>query len=78
MMKEIIENDFRRINLNLLTVFLVLYRETSITRTAEILHPGQPTISGALKRLRKIFNGYTNANPESGPHEATDAQLYGH
>lgn len=56
MMKKIIENDFIRIDLNLLTVFLVLYREASVTRTAEVLHLGQPAISGALKRLREMFN----------------------
>lgn len=56
MMKKIIENDFSRIDLNLLTVFLVLYREASVTRTAEVLHLGQPAISGALKRLREMFN----------------------
>ncbi|WP_160623535.1 LysR family transcriptional regulator [Mixta intestinalis] len=55
-MKKISENDFRRIDLNLLTVFLVLYREASVTRTAEVLHLGQPAISGALKRLREMFN----------------------
>ncbi|HGY3897642.1 TPA: LysR substrate-binding domain-containing protein [Klebsiella aerogenes] len=55
-MKKIIENDFSRIDLNLLTVFLVLYREASVTRTAEVLHLGQPAISGALKRLREMFN----------------------
>lgn len=56
MMKKIIENDFSRIDLNLLTVFLVLYREASVTRTAEALHLGQPAISGALKRLREMFD----------------------
>lgn len=56
MMKKIIENDFSRIDLNLMTVFLVLYREGSVTRTAQALHLGQPAISGALKRLREIFN----------------------
>lgn len=56
MMKKIIENDFNRIDLNLLTVFLVLYREASVTRTAEVLHLGQPAISGALKRLREMFD----------------------
>ncbi|WP_410482181.1 LysR family transcriptional regulator [Raoultella terrigena] len=55
-MKKIIENDFSRIDLNLLTVFLVLYREGSVTRSAEVLHLGQPAISGALKRLREMFN----------------------
>lgn len=56
MIKKIIENDFSRIDLNLMTVFLALYREGSVTRTAEALHLGQPAISGALKRLREMFN----------------------
>lgn len=55
-MKKIIENDFSRIDLNLLTVLMVLYREASVTRTAEALHLGQPAISGALKRLREMFD----------------------
>ncbi|HBZ6101197.1 TPA: LysR family transcriptional regulator, partial [Klebsiella pneumoniae] len=54
-MNKIIENDFSRIDLNLLTVLMVLYREGSVTRTAEVLHLGQPAISGALKRLREMF-----------------------
>ncbi|MCM0820662.1 LysR family transcriptional regulator, partial [Klebsiella pneumoniae] len=37
-MNKIIENDFSRIDLNLLTVLMVLYREGSVTRTAEVLH----------------------------------------
>ncbi|MGY8154027.1 LysR family transcriptional regulator, partial [Klebsiella pneumoniae] len=49
-------NDFSRIDLNLLTVLMVLYREGSVTRTAEVLHLGQPAISGALKRLREMFD----------------------
>ncbi|HIH9524474.1 LysR family transcriptional regulator [Klebsiella pneumoniae] len=55
-MNKIIENDFSRIDLNLLTVLMVLYREGSVTRTAEVLHLGQPAISGALKRLREMFD----------------------
>ncbi len=42
--------------LHLLTVLMVLYREGSVTRTAEVLHLGQPAISGALKRLREMFD----------------------
>lgn len=56
MIKKIIENDLSRIDLNLMTVFLVLYREASVTRTAAALHLGQPAISGALKRLRGMFH----------------------
>lgn len=42
------ENDFHRIDLNLLTVLLVLQREGSVSRTAEKLHLGQPAVSNAL------------------------------
>ncbi|MEJ5075837.1 LysR family transcriptional regulator [Erwinia sp. MYb535] len=55
-MSNIRENDFSRIDLNLLTVLLVLHREGSVSRTAERLHLGQPAVSGALARLRSMFN----------------------
>lgn len=50
------ERDFRAIDLNLLVVFHVLVRERSVSRAAERLFLGQPAVSGALSRLRKIFN----------------------
>ena len=50
------ENDFHRIDLNLLTVLLVLQREGSVSRTAEKLHLGQPAVSNALARLRDMFD----------------------
>lgn len=49
------ENDFSRIDMNLLTVLLVLHREGSVSRAAEKLHLGQPAVSGALARLREMF-----------------------
>lgn len=55
-MSNIRENDFRHIDLNLLTVLLVLHREGSVSRAAERLHLGQPAVSGALARLRTMFN----------------------
>lgn len=55
-MSNIRENDFNRIDLNLLTVLLVLHREGSVSRAAERLHLGQPAVSGALARLRTMFN----------------------
>ncbi|MCQ4095948.1 LysR family transcriptional regulator (plasmid) [Erwinia persicina] len=55
-MHTIRENDFSRIDLNLLTVLLVLHREGSVSRAAERLHLGQPAVSGALARLRTMFN----------------------
>ncbi|WP_020405604.1 LysR family transcriptional regulator [Hahella ganghwensis] len=53
---NIIENDFRGVDLNLLVTLLVLLRERSVTRAAEKLHLGQPAVSGALSRLRELFD----------------------
>lgn len=49
------ENDFRRLDLNLLVAFLVLVREKSVSRAAERLFLGQPAMSGALARLREVL-----------------------
>jgi DNA-binding transcriptional LysR family regulator len=49
------ETDFRRLDLNLLVAFQVLVREKSVTRAAERLFLGQPAMSGALARLRDLF-----------------------
>ncbi len=49
------ENDFRRIDLNLLIAFAVLFREQSVSLAAEKLHLGQPAVSGSLARLREMF-----------------------
>lgn len=54
-MNSIIENDIRRMDLNLLLVLHVLLEEGNVTRTAERLYLGQPAISGALSRLREAF-----------------------
>lgn len=50
------ENDFNRIDLNLLVVLVVLFRERSVSLAAQKLHLGQPAVSGALARLREMFN----------------------
>ncbi|WP_434629185.1 LysR family transcriptional regulator [Chromobacterium sp. CV08] len=50
------ERDFRSIDLNLLVTFLVLMRERSVSRAAECLFVGQPAVSGALARLRQLFD----------------------
>lgn len=55
-MNAIIENDLRRIDLNLLLVLHVLLEERNVTRTAERLYLGQPAVSGALARLREAFS----------------------
>jgi DNA-binding transcriptional LysR family regulator len=49
------ETDLRKIDLNLLLVFDVLYRTRSATRAAESLHITQPSVSNALKRLRSLL-----------------------
>jgi LysR family transcriptional activator of mexEF-oprN operon len=49
------ENDFRRLDLNLLVAFQVLVREKSVSRAAERMFLGQPAMSGALARLRDVF-----------------------
>lgn len=50
------EHDFRKIDLNLLIAFTVLFREQSVSLAADKLHLGQPAVSGALARLREMFN----------------------
>jgi LysR family transcriptional activator of mexEF-oprN operon len=54
-MINIIENDLRRLDLNLLLVFRALLQERNVTRAAQRLFLGQPAVSGALKRLRQAF-----------------------
>lgn len=48
-------NDFRRLDLNLLVAFQALVREKSVSRAAERMFLGQPAMSGALARLRDVF-----------------------
>lgn len=49
------ENDFRYVDLNLLIVFMVLFREESVSLAADKLNLGQPAISASLSRLRDMF-----------------------
>jgi DNA-binding transcriptional LysR family regulator len=55
-MDNIDPNDFRGVDLNLLVTFMVLMRERSVSRTAGRLYLGQPAVSGALARLRKLLD----------------------
>ena len=48
-------SDIRNLDLNLLRAFSVLLEERNVSRTAELLHVTQPTVSGMLSRLRSIF-----------------------
>ena len=43
-------------DLNLVRTFLRLYETRSVTRTAEQMSLTQPSVSHALRRLRKQFN----------------------
>jgi DNA-binding transcriptional LysR family regulator len=49
------EQNLRGMDLNLLTIFEVIFEAGSITRGAERLGPTQPTASHALARLRDTF-----------------------
>lgn len=49
-------HDLRRIDLNLLVIFEALFQERNVTRAARRLSLGQPAVSGALSRLRTLFN----------------------
>lgn len=49
------EHDFRKIDLNLLIAFTVLFREQSVSLAADKLHLGQSAVSGVLARLREMF-----------------------
>jgi DNA-binding transcriptional LysR family regulator len=48
--------DLRRLDLNLLVILDALYDEGTITRVAERLQLSQPTVSGALGKLRTLLN----------------------
>jgi LysR family transcriptional activator of mexEF-oprN operon len=54
-MTNIIERDFRAVDLNLFLVFHALMQERSVTGAARRLFRGQPAVSGSLKRLRAAF-----------------------
>jgi DNA-binding transcriptional LysR family regulator len=55
MIMTIDKNDFKKLDLNLLVAFQVLVKEKSVSRAAERLFLGQPAMSGALSRLREVF-----------------------
>lgn len=50
------ENDLRKIDLNLLTIFLSVYEHGHVTRAADALGLTQPAVSHALTRLRSLFS----------------------
>ncbi|MFJ3483861.1 LysR family transcriptional regulator [Pseudomonas sp. NPDC090202] len=53
-MKE--EKRLRDVDLNLLVTFIVLFREQSVSKTAEHFSVTQPAVSMSLARLRERFD----------------------
>lgn len=49
-------NDLRRADIHLLVVFETMMHERNVSRVGEKLFLGQPSISGALSRLRVLFD----------------------
>ncbi|NUT74680.1 LysR family transcriptional regulator [Pseudomonas sp. C1C7] len=49
-------NELRKADINLMVVFETLMLERNVTKVANKLFLGQPTISSALNRLRTMFN----------------------
>lgn len=49
------EKCFMAFNLNLMTTFMVLYRECNVSRAAQCLGVKQPAVSNSLGRLRRHF-----------------------
>lgn len=49
------EEVFRKVDLNALVTFFVIYRERSVTRAARAMHVTQPAVSNSLNRLRTKF-----------------------
>lgn len=50
------EDTFASIDLNLLVVFMCIYKEQSITLAAKSLGVTQPAVSNSLVKLRDKFN----------------------
>lgn len=66
-----------RVDLNLLPAFISIYETRNLTRTAELLHVTQPTVSHTLGRLRKRFNDPLFLRGRAGMEPTTLAdQLY--
>jgi DNA-binding transcriptional LysR family regulator len=65
-------NELRKADINLMVVFEALMLERNVTRVAEKLFLGQPTISSALNRLRTLFNDPAIAwNPQRAPRRSS-------
>ena len=55
-MADIAMTNIRSVDLNLLAAFDALFDERSVTRAADRLSLTQPTVSGMLHRLRRMFS----------------------
>ncbi|WP_296179916.1 LysR family transcriptional regulator [Pseudomonas sp. UBA1879] len=49
------EERFANFDMNLIVVFMLLYQERNVSRTAKLLRVGQPAVSASLVRLRRQF-----------------------
>jgi DNA-binding transcriptional LysR family regulator len=47
---------FTGVDLNLLIIFLIVFREENVSRAAQYLGVNQPAVSGSLARLRRYFD----------------------
>lgn len=56
MVLPLMVDDLYSMDLNLLVIFAALMRERNVTRCAQRLRVGQPSISSSLGRLRTLFN----------------------
>jgi DNA-binding transcriptional LysR family regulator len=65
-MSDIVMDDIRGIDLNLLVVLDVLLEERSVTRAATRLHVTQSTVSGMLARLRDALGDPLFVRTRSG------------
>jgi LysR family transcriptional activator of mexEF-oprN operon len=76
-MINIIESDFRRLDLNLLLVFSALLRERSVTKAAQRLHVGQPALSASLARLRDFLGDELFVRTAAGMEPTARAEQLG-
>jgi len=54
--KDINNMNLNQIDLNLFTIFDVIYTERNLTKAGKVLGITQPAVSNALSRLRTTFN----------------------
>jgi DNA-binding transcriptional LysR family regulator len=52
---SISDGPFNGLDLNLMLVFIIVFRERNVSRAAQYLTVTQPAVSGSLVRLRQYF-----------------------